>query len=111
MVLILSFITCGIYGWIVIYQISDEIRQFTGDQSISPGLELLLCIVTCNLYLIYWCYKYSKLIYDMQLRTGVNMPNDISTVALILPIFGLYVISLLLMQSELNRVWVKLSEN
>ena len=47
----------------------------------------------------------------MQLRTGVNMPNDISTVALILPIFGLYVISLLLMQSELNRVWVKLSEN
>jgi len=45
----------------------------------------------------------------MQLRAGVNMPNDISTVALILPIFGLGWVSLLLMQSEINRVWEKLS--
>jgi len=45
----------------------------------------------------------------MQLRAGVNMPNDVSTVALILSIFGLSVVSLLLMQSELNRVWEKLS--
>jgi len=109
LVLILSIVTCGIYELVIIYQISDEVRQYTGDQSISPGLELLLTIITCNLYLIYWCYKYSKHIYDMQLRAGVNMPNDVSTVALILPIFGLSVVSLLLMQSELNRVWEKLS--
>lgn len=109
LVLVLSIITCGIYSWVIIYQISDEARQYTGDQSISPGLELLLCIITCGLYIIYWCYKYSKLIYNMQLRAGVNMPNDISTVALILPIFGLGWVSLLLMQSEINRVWEKLS--
>ena len=109
LVLILSIVTCGIYELVIIYQISDEVRQYTGDQSISPGLELLLKIITCNLYLFYWCYKYSKHIYDMQLRAGVNMPNDVSTVALILPIFGLSVVSLLLMQSELNRVWEKLS--
>ncbi len=107
LVLLLSIITCGIYSWIEVYQLTDEIKTFTGDQSINPGLELLLCIITCNLYGIYWCYKYSKIIYEMQQRVSVEMPNDISIVTLILPIFRMFIISLLLMQSEINRVWEK----
>ena len=109
LVLILSIVTCGIYGWVVVYQLCDETRDFTGDQTINPALEIILCIITCNLYTIYWCYKYSKIIYDMQQRTGVEMANDVSTIALILPIFGLFVVSLLLMQTEINRVWEKVS--
>ena len=109
-VLLLSFVTCGIYSWFVVYQLCNEIREFNGDQNINPALEIILCIVTCGLYPIYWCYKYSKMILDMQQRTGVAMPNDISIIALILSIFGLFMISLMLMQTEINKVWEKVSE-
>ena len=107
--LLLCIVTCNIYTYIAIYQISDDIKQFTNDNTINPGLEVLLCIITCNIYTIYWCYKYSKYIFDMQTKTGVEYPNDISIVALILPLFQLSLISLLLMQTELNKVWMKVS--
>lgn len=109
MVLVLTLITCGIYGWVVVYQMTDEIREYRGDQSINPVLELVLCLITCNLYTIYWAYKYSKLILEMQMKTGVEYPSDISLPALLLVVFGLFSVSLLLMQNELNKVWVKVS--
>jgi len=107
--LILCLVTCGVYTYITIYQMTDDIKQFTNDNSINPGLELILCLITCGIYTIYWCYKYSKYIFDMQMKTGVEYPNDISIVALILPLFQLTLVSLLLMQTELNKVWMKLS--
>lgn len=111
LVLILSIITCGIYAWVVTYQITDDIREFTGDQSINPALEVILVLVTCGIYGIYWCYKYSKIIYDMQNNVGVRYPCDVSLPALILPIFRLFSVSLLIMQNELNKVWITISGN
>lgn len=108
-VLLLSIVTCGIYGYYTIYRLTDEIKQYRNDPSINPALELILCIVTCSLYSIYWCYKYSKLIFEMQNTAGVENPSDISVIALILPILGLFVVSLLLMQGEINKVWEKTS--
>lgn len=107
--LILCIVTCNIYSFVTIFQISDDVKSFTGDQSVNPGLEVILCVITCGLYGIYWCYKYSKMIFEMQQRVGVEYPNDISLPAMILPLFQLTLISLLLMQTELNRVWYKVS--
>ncbi len=104
-VLLLSIVTCGIYALYLIYTISKEVSDFRGDKSIDPGMELLLCIITCGLYEIYWYYKYGRLVFDMQKKVGVPNPTDISIVLLLLPIFGFSVISLLLLQTELNRVW------
>lgn len=104
-VLLLSLVTCGIYSFYLIYKISDEVREFRGDSSINPTMELLLSIITCGVYGIYWYYKYGKLAFDMQNRVGVNSPSDLSIVLMLLPIFGLAVVSLLLLQAELNRVW------
>lgn len=109
MILILSIITCGIYGYVVTYQIADEIREFTGDQSINPALDVILCIITCGLYNIYWMYKYSGFIKEMQIQANVQYPSDISIPAMILPIFGFSCISLLLIQTELNKVWNAIS--
>jgi len=107
---LLHYITCGIYGLVMIYQISDEIGESTNDQSINPALEVVLSLITCFwLYPIYWCYKHSKKIHEMQINAGVSMPNDVSLAAMLLAIFQLTPIALLLMQSELNKVWEKLS--
>ena len=107
--LLLCIVTCNIYSYITIYTMSEDIREFTNDNSINPGIEILLCILTCNIYTIYWCYKYSKYIFDMQNRTGVEYPSDIAIAALILPLFGFVSITLLLMQTELNKVWMRMS--
>ncbi|MGM9625547.1 MAG: DUF4234 domain-containing protein [Eubacteriales bacterium] len=104
-VLLLSIVTCGIYSLYLIYQISKEVRDFRGDSSIDPGLELLLCIITCGLYEIYWYYKYGRLVFDMEQRVGVSGASDMSLILLLLPIFGFGIVSLLLLQTELNRVW------
>ena len=104
-VLLLSIVTCGIYSLYMIYTISKEVQTFRGDSSIDPGLELVLCIITCGFYEIYWYYKYGKLVYDMELNVGVNGASDMSLVLLLLPIFGFSIVSLLPLQTELNRVW------
>jgi len=104
-VLLLSMVTCGIYAFYLIYQISSEVRDFRGDNTINPALELLLCIITCGLYEFYWFYKYGRLVFDMQQCVGVSAPNDMSLILLLLPIFGFGIVSMLLLQSELNRVW------
>jgi len=109
--LVLCLVTCGIYNYIAIYQISDDLRSYTNRNDINPGLEVILCLITCGLYGIYWCWKYSKLIYEIQCNIGVPYASDISLPALILPIFGLFLVSLLLIQTELNKIWERLSTN
>ncbi len=104
-VLLLSIVTCGIYSLYLIYQISREVRNFRGDNSIDPGIELLLSIITCGIYQIYWYYKYGKFVFDMEQRVGVVGASDLSVILLLLPIFGFGVVSMLLLQTELNRVW------
>ncbi|MBO5648398.1 MAG: DUF4234 domain-containing protein [Clostridia bacterium] len=104
-VLLLSLVTCGLYSLYLIYAISREVRDFRGDSSIDPMLELVLTILTCGLYEIYWYYKFGRLVFDMQNRTGVQGASDLSLVLLLLPLFGFGVISMLLLQNELNRVW------
>lgn len=104
-VLLLSIVTCGIYQLYLIYRITQEIRDFRGDTTLNPVAELLICILTCGLYQLYWFYKYGRLVFDMQQRVGVDSPSDLSLVLLLLPIFGFAVVSFLLLQAELNRVW------
>jgi uncharacterized membrane protein YidH (DUF202 family) len=104
MVLLLSFVTCGIYAFYEIYKVSSEIRDALGRQDVNPTLDLVLSIVTCGLYLIYLAYRYPQLIMEMQDR--VKLPrNDISLISIILAVCGLSMVSLFMIQTELNKVW------
>ena len=105
LVIVLSLVTCGIYFYYWIYCVSKETRDFLGDESINPGMEVLLSIVTCGIYTFYWYYKYGRLVFDMEQRVGVSGASDMSLILLLLPIFGFGIVSLLLLQTELNRVW------
>ena len=104
MVIVLYFITCGIYFYFWVYQVSKETKEFLGDDSINPGMEVLLSFVTCGLYTIYWYYKYGKLQLEMGRRAG--MPDtDNSILYLILSVLGLGVISMAILQDQLNTIW------
>lgn len=104
MVILFTFLTCGIYGiwWLVTY--AGEVKGALGRHDLNPGMDLLIGIITCGIWstIAFW-YKYPKLIMDLQRRVGLPV-NDMSTMTLLLGIFfapaAMYIV-----QSELNKIW------
>ena len=103
MVIILSIVTCGIYFYIWIYQVSLEINNTLGHSQESAGLEVLFSILTCGIYTISWFYKYAKKLVTLSENMGAPV-TDNSLVCLLLPIFGLQVVSQGIMQSQINML-------
>jgi len=106
-VLLLSLVTCGLYGLWSHYKVAGEIQEALGRTGeLSPGTEVLLIIITCGIYGIYWWYKYGKLVAELRQQRGLP-PNDNAILYLLLVVFagigGL--INPMLMQGDLNRVW------
>lgn len=104
MVVLFGFLTCGFYIWYWLYTVSTEIKNALGREDINPAMDLVLSIVTCGIYFIYLLYKYPQLIMEMQDRTG-RPRNDISMTTLLLGIFGLGIVSVAIIQGELNNIW------
>jgi hypothetical protein len=104
MVVLFAILTCGIYGWFWLYTTITEIKNALGREDINPGMELVLSIVTCGIYMVYLFYKYPQLMMEMQDRAG-RPRNDISMTTLLLAVFGLGIVSIAIMQSELNNIW------
>lgn len=104
MVVLFTILTCGIYGWFWIYTTATEIKNALGRDDINPGMEVVLSIVTCGIYMVYLFYKYPQLMLEMQDRAG-RPRNDISMTSLLLGVFGLGIVSIAIMQSELNNIW------
>lgn len=104
LVLIFSILTCGIYYYYWIYQVSASLRPYNRNDSMAPGLELLLCII-CFPYVIYWYYKYGRIIFEAQKEIGMPYPEDNSILYLILSIFGLGIVGTCIMQASLNKMW------
>jgi hypothetical protein len=104
MLVLLTLVTCGIYGIIWWYKMFGEIAADLGRTDINPALEIVLIYLTCGLYGMFLAYKYPRLINEMQAKRGLPV-NDFSTVSLILAIFGLGFVSFCLMQVELNKIW------
>ncbi len=60
MVLLLTLVTCGIYGiyWILVN--NKDARDNEGFDGPSGIVLLLLTIVTCGIYMLYWRYKVTQ---------------------------------------------------
>ena len=100
--IILSIVTCGIYGIYWFIMLTEEANTVSGDHKTSGGMAFLFTILTCGIYGIYWYYKQGKKLYDAGQKYGMNI-SDNSVVYLLLGIFGLGIISYCMMQSELNK--------
>lgn len=100
MCIVLSIVTCGIYLFYWIYCVHNDVQEVSGQpMGVSGGMVIVLTIITCGIYGIYWNYKMGQM-----LDQAKGQPNGYSgLVYMVLSIFGLDIISLALMQSELNR--------
>lgn len=61
---------------------------------------ILLTIVTCGLYLIYYFYKLGNLLYDC---SGRRQSNN-AVLMQILSIFGLDIVSMMIAQDQINTI-------
>lgn len=56
--ILLSIVTCGVFGWYWMYTLTEDINKITGNKDdFSGGIAVLLNIVTCGIFGIYWAYK------------------------------------------------------
>ncbi len=100
---ILSFITCGIYGLYWYAMMSDESNELSDITTASGGMAILYMILSCGIYYFYWNYKMGQKLYLAGKRYGIDI-SDNAGLYLILSLLGLGIVSECLIQSDLNRL-------
>lgn len=101
---VLSLLSCGLFAPIWMYLIGRDLRRALAQDEPRPGLDLLLSVITCGVWWIYLLYRYPSLILELKRRAGLT-GGDLPVISLILGILSLGLVSLALMQSELNHLW------
>ena len=101
--IILSIVTCGIYGIFWIISLTNDANKVADRPTdTSGGMVILLTIITCGIYGIYWNYKMGQKIYEAGQRYNKSI-RDNSILYLVLSLFGLQIVNYALMQSDLNK--------
>lgn len=102
--ILFTFLTCGIYGLFALYRIGTEINAHRGKDELKPGLDILLLFLTCGFWGVWLMYKYPSEL--SRICQEENKPAvDITVPCLILTIFGMNIVALAILQSELNKHW------
>lgn len=103
--LLLTIFTCGLYGIVWFFTLSDDTGKVSEDISMYGMMALLLTLLTCGIYKIYWSYKVGKLLYEARENAGMHAIDN-SILYLILSLFGLDIVNYCMMQSDLNELAV-----
>ena len=75
--IILTIVTCGIYGLYWFVCITNEANVVSGHASdgTSGGVALILSIITCNIYGLYWAYKQGEKLDEAKTAKGIPSSN------------------------------------
>ena len=101
--ILLSVITCGLYGLYWFVRLCDDVNVLSGDYKTSGGIACLLSVVTCGIYGLYTMYTWGDRIDDVTESRGMARKSN-AIVYLILGIFGFGIISYALCQNEINNL-------
>lgn len=106
MSLLLTLVTCGIYGIYWLYCMVRDVNTLAMSQnketSAEAGMVVLLSIVTCGIYLIYYFYKAGKILSSLSYKNGMH-PNDDGIIMMVLSILGLSLVSYCILQNTINE--------
>lgn len=102
--IVLSILTCGIYGIYWMIKITDESRELSKDYEGASGImSFILTLLTMGIYGIYWSYVMGKRIYEIQEEYYIP-GEDRSVLYIIIGILGFQIINIALMQSDINYI-------
>lgn len=107
-VVLLSFVTCGIYYLYWLYTTDRELAEALDDPEIKPGQDLLLTLVTCGIWSVYVEYRNAQKIHSA-LLTRDPYARDQSQAVLLLDLAGFFVgatwlVATYILQEELNKL-------
>ena len=102
--IVLSFITCGIYGIIWYISMVNDVNSICNDEKSnqSGGIVFLLTLVTCGIYGIIWFYQAGQRMNAAGKKYGIEIADN-SIIYLVLYLVGLSIVSYGLLQSDLNK--------
>ena len=102
--ILLSIVTCGIYA--IYWQVC-----LVNDVNTKSGIVVfLLSLVTCTIYWLYWVFKTGECIDSAKTANGTPTSSR-GLVYLLLSIFGLGIVAMAILQSDLNSLVVEDYDN
>ncbi len=102
---VLSIVTCGIYGLFWFVSITDDTNTVSEQKSTGGWMAVLLTLITCGIYGLYWAYKMGEKITAAKRARGLGLDSEnLSVLYLVLQLFGLMIVNQCLMQNELNSL-------
>lgn len=101
--ILLSIVTCGIYGIFWMIKLNDELNALANKQgATSGGVVFLLSLVTCGIYGLFWYYKMGENVDLIKSYRGEQSSNS-PILYLILGILGVGIVNYCLMQDTINK--------
>ena len=104
-VLGLAFITLGIYGLYWYYKANEEIKRYTGDQTISPGRSLLAVIPGLLLIVPPFIAYYNTANHVAQMQRQRGLSSEISPALVVILGLVIWIGMAAYVQEHMNRVW------
>ena len=101
--IILSIVTCGIYGIYWFICLSNDANTASNTFGTSGGTAFLLSLITCGIYGLYWAYKQGEKIDAAKNNRGIASSNS-GILYLLVGIVGFSIVAYALMQNELNNL-------
>ena len=106
MYIILSIVTCGIFGIYWFICLTDDSKLAANDnESASGPVAFLLTIVTCGIYSWYWAYKLGDRVDYAANSRGIGDGSSNSKILfIVLQLLGLGIVNYLIAQDKLNKI-------
>lgn len=103
--IILTIVTCGIYGIYWFICMVNEINYVSEDkEAMSGGVVYLLGLVTCGIYFLVWFYQAGERLNRAKDMRGMPTDSSLGIVYLLLSLFGFSIVTYGLIQNELNKM-------
>lgn len=103
--IVFCLITCGIYQiyWFIV--LNDEANEEAQVDGVSGVTAFLFSLITCGIYGLFWAYKMGEKTEIIRERNGVGRGSDTGVLYLILALLGFQIVTLALIQNELNKTY------
>lgn len=102
--IIFSIVTCGIYA--IYWQVClvNDMNKVSKNKNAKGGVVVfLLSLITCSIYWLYWLFKAGESMDVARTASGTPTSNR-GLLYLLLSIFGLGVVAVAILQSDLNSL-------
>ncbi|MGM0556342.1 MAG: DUF4234 domain-containing protein [Myxococcota bacterium] len=100
-VLLLTFVSCGLYGIYWFFQIVEDINGALGEERFNPFKELVLSVVTCGAWGLWLQWRLSETAVELQRSRGIQ-PKLEPWMLFLTGLVGLFPF---FMQAMLNETW------